>query len=83
MVIDLRTEAERKRKPHPSDVQVEVPLPPLSAEVMCWMAKTLTFLASETQGEISVFCARGTRSRLATAMLRASGHSVRDLGGIG
>jgi len=84
MVIDLRTEEERARKPRFSDIQVEIPKPPLGPAAICWAARTLLDIAIEYDfnGEpVQVFCAKGIRSALAASILRASGYKVIDLGG--
>lgn len=85
MVIDLRTEEERARRPRPSDIQVEIPKPPLGPAAICWAARTLLDIAIEYDfnGEpVRVFCAKGIRSELAASILRASGYKVIDLGGV-
>lgn len=84
MVIDLRTEEERARKPRTSDMQVEIPKPPLGPAAICWAARTLLDVAIEYDfnGEpVQVFCAKSVRSALAASILRASGYKVIDLGG--
>ena len=84
MVIDLRTEEERTRNPRFSDIQVEIPKPPLGTAAICWAARTLLDVAIEYDfnGEpVQVFCAKGIRSALAASILRASGYKVIDLGG--
>lgn len=84
MVIDLRTEQERNRKPRPSDLQIEIPKPPLGPAAVCWAARTLLDVAIEYDFDgkpVQVFCAKGIRSALAASILRAAGYKVTDLGG--
>lgn len=84
MVIDLRTEREKRAKPRPSDVEVEVPVPPISADQQEWMENTLLYIAGANPGTtFKVFCAKGKRSKIAANILRRAGYDVIDLGGVG
>jgi rhodanese-related sulfurtransferase len=81
VLVDLRSAAERRRQPRESDIQIEVPPPPLNAEAVCWLAETILAVAADLRGaQIGVFCARGVRSGLAASILRATGYNVVDLG---
>lgn len=83
MDIDLRTGAEKARHPHPSDVEVEVSVPPLGHDEYRWMKSTLLNIAGSRPREtFRVFCAKGNRSRMAAEILREAGYSVVDLGGV-
>jgi len=84
MIIDLRTAPEKRRVPQASDVELEVPLPPLSGDVRRWLRRTLLHIAgSEPKGTtFRVFCAKGNRSRVAADILRGAGYDVVDLGGV-
>jgi rhodanese-related sulfurtransferase len=83
ITIDLRTEAEQRQNPVPSDITIEVPPPPLSSDQIAWMADTLMYVASRIPGDeiIKVFCSRGYRSGLAAAILKQAGYTVVDAGG--
>jgi rhodanese-related sulfurtransferase len=83
-VIDLRTEAEQRQNPVDSDITIEVPPPPLSSEQIAWMAETLLYVVSRGPRSeiIKVFCSRGHRSRLATAILKQAGYTAIDGGGV-
>lgn len=84
MVIDLRTEVERRRRPMPSDIQIEVPVPPLRPEVYDWLRSTLLHIgAAHRRDTFEVFCAKGKRSKIAAAILRDAGYKVIDRGGVG
>ena len=84
MVIDLRTYAEAAARPVPSDVILNVPKPPLSPLQIARVAAALSCVVSALPKDapIRVFCAKGLRSALATAILRQAGYTnVADLGG--
>jgi len=83
MIIDLRTEAERSRNPRTSDIVINTPLPPLNQSQIADLKVALTEVARDIPDRpIKVFCAKGSRSRLATSILRDMGVEVVDLGGV-
>lgn len=85
MLIDLRTAAEKRRRPHPSDVEIEVPVPPISSAQLQWLENTLLYIAGANPRATTfkVFCAKGKRSKIAADILRRAGYDVVDLGGVG
>jgi len=83
MVIDLRTGPEKARRPHPSDVEVEIPPPPIAPAQLEWLRNTLLNIAGSRPREtFKVFCAKGKRSRIAAQILRDAGYRVVDMGGV-
>jgi rhodanese-related sulfurtransferase len=81
-VIDLRTSVEVSKCPALSDINLEVPLPPLSPADISEMAHELYSLLVPNQC-IKIFCAKGKRSAVAVAILKQAGfENVIDLGGI-
>lgn len=83
MIIDLRTDAEINQLPRASDVIINTPLPPLNTRQVCELAETLHEVTQHAPGATyRVFCAKGNRSGLAAAMLKAMGVRVVDLGGV-
>lgn len=84
MRIDLRTRQEAVACPVPASVILDVPKPPLSPDQIGSMAAKLMAVTSGVprDARIEVFCAKGIRSRLATAILLQAGFSgVVNLGG--
>jgi rhodanese-related sulfurtransferase len=83
MTIDLRTGPEKLRAPRVSDIEIEVPLPPLSPDVQSWLRETLLHIAGAHPREtFRVFCAKGNRSGTAARILQSAGYKVVDLGGV-
>jgi rhodanese-related sulfurtransferase len=84
MRIDLRTRQEAAACPVPASVILDVPKPPLTPDQIGSMAAKLMAVTSGVprDARIEVFCAKGIRSRLATAILLQAGFSgVVNLGG--
>lgn len=84
MRIDLRTRQEAVACPVPASVVLDIPKPPLTPDQIGEMAAKLMAVTSGVPRDalIEVFCAKGIRSMLATAILRQAGFSgVVNLGG--
>ncbi len=80
MIIDLRTQYERQRRPKQADVQIEVPVP-MTNDVKGWLSSTLLSIADgNPRQSFQVFCGSGARSDFAAEVLRGAGRQVQDLG---
>lgn len=84
MRIDLRTRQAAVACPVPASVVLDIPKPPLTPDQIGAMAAKLMAVTSGVprDARIEVFCAKGIRSMLATAILFQAGFSgVVNLGG--
>ena len=80
MIIDLRTQSERQRRPRRADVQIEVPVP-MTHEVKGWLSRMLLNIAEgNPRQRFEVFCGSGARSSFAAQVLRGAGRHVEDWG---
>jgi rhodanese-related sulfurtransferase len=82
MRIDLRTWKEAAECPFPADIALAVPRPPLTPQQIAEASERLLAVAARAPKgtPIEVFCAKGKRSALATAVLRQAGYNAVDLG---
>jgi rhodanese-related sulfurtransferase len=81
MRIDLRTRAEATACPYPADVILDIPRPPLGPrQIADLSAKVLAVAAKAKDAPIEVFCAKGKRAALATAILEQAGYDAVNLG---
>ncbi len=86
MTIDLRTIEEAQANPVPSDLILDIPIPPLSPSWIWQMAVALFRVVGHLprNAPIRLFCARGRRFAVAKEMLTQSGYAnVTELGGVG
>lgn len=85
ITIDARSEEEAEQCPFPSDILLDLPLPPLQPELLAEVTHQLYDIVATLDSDqcIKVFCAKGKRSAVVAAILKQSGFSnVIDLGGV-
>ena len=84
VIFDVRSPAEWKAGHMKGAIHVPVGEPPLSYDEMCRLAAAIgsASAALDRVTPVAVYCKKGVRSELATALLRATGMTqVYDLGG--